>query len=88
MGRVTAKQLKLKTGEIMKRIRAGERLILTYRGKQIATIEPSISPVSEGGSQLNSDFEKAWNLIETKLKQTEPEFENWQEAIEWARKRN
>ncbi|GAH88665.1 unnamed protein product [marine sediment metagenome] len=33
MGVITAKKLKQRTGEIIKRVRAGERFTLTYRGK-------------------------------------------------------
>ena len=41
MGTITAKQLKQKTGEVIKRIKSGERLTLTYRGKLLAVIEPT-----------------------------------------------
>ena len=41
MGTITAKQLKQKTGEVIKRIKSGERLTLTYRGKPLAVIEPA-----------------------------------------------
>jgi prevent-host-death family protein len=41
MGTITAKQLKQKTGEIIKRIKSGERLTLTYRGKPLAVLEPA-----------------------------------------------
>jgi prevent-host-death family protein len=41
MGTITAKQLKQKTGEVIKRIKSGERLTLTYRGKPLAVIEPT-----------------------------------------------
>ena len=40
MSIVTAKQLKQKTGEIIKRVRSGERLTVTYRGKAVAVIAP------------------------------------------------
>ena len=41
MGTITAKQLKQKTGDVIKRIKSGERLTLTYRGKPLAVIEPT-----------------------------------------------
>jgi len=41
MGTITAKQLKQKTGEVIRRIKSGERLTLTYRGKPLAVIEPA-----------------------------------------------
>ncbi len=47
---VTAKELKQRTGEIIKRIRAGEKLTITYRGRPVAAIIP-ISEKEE--AQLN-----------------------------------
>ncbi len=41
MGTITTKQLKQKTGDVIKRIKSGERLTLTYRGKPLAVIEPA-----------------------------------------------
>ena len=87
MGTITAKQLKQKTGEVIKRIKAGERLTLTYRGKPLAIIEPK-SEENESVADSVNDRQKAWERIETALNQTEPEFENWQEAIKWVRKRS
>ncbi len=45
MGTITAKQLKQKTGEVIKRIKSGERLTLTYRGKLLAVIEPTTNKI-------------------------------------------
>lgn len=87
MGTVTAKQLKQKTGEVIKRIKSGERLILTYRGKPLAVIEPTtekdIKEIHNVGDSV-----KAWERIESTLNSTSPEFKNWREATEWVRKRN
>jgi len=87
MGTVTAKQLKQKTGEVIKRIKSGERLILTYRGKPLAVIEPTTEKDSEEIRNV-SDPVKAWERIESTLKSTSPEFKNWREATEWVRNRN
>jgi prevent-host-death family protein len=87
MGTVTAKQLKQKTGEIIKRIKSGERLILTYRGKPLAVIEPTTEKDIKGIRNV-SDAVKAWERIESTLNTTSPEFKNWREATEWVRKRN
>jgi len=84
MGIVTAKQLKQRTGEIIKRVKLGERLTVTYRGKPVAVILP---PPAEG-KNLSSEFppfEEAWKEIEASLQKTEPEFRNWREAMAWAR---
>ena len=87
MGIITAKQLKQKTGEVIKRIKSGERLILTYRGKPLAVIEPA---TDKDIKKLNkvSDFVKAWDGIESTLNSTNPEFKNWREATGWVRNRN
>ncbi len=87
MGTITAKQLKQKTGDVIKRIKSGERLTLTYRGKPLAVIEPT---TDKDIKKLNkvSDSVKAWDSIESTLDSTSPEFNNWREAIRWVRNRN
>jgi len=86
MGTITAKQLKQKTGDVIKRIKSGERLTLTYRGKPLAVIEPT---TEKDLNKLNkvSDSVKAWERIELTLNSTNPEFKNWREATEWVRNR-
>ncbi len=87
MGIVTAKQLKQKTGEIIKRVRSGECLTLTYRGKPIAVITPS-SVLEKEELQQMSPFDEAWKSIEESLEKTRPEFKGWREATDWIRNRN
>ena len=84
MGIVTAKQLKQRTGEMIKRVKLGERLTVTYRGKPVAVILP---PPADGRALLKElrPFEQAWQEIEEALQKTEPEFKNWREAMAWAR---
>ncbi len=79
MGTITAKQLKQKTGEIIKRIKSGERLTLTYRGKPLAIIEPTAENQKNDLFELK-EFQKAWESIESKLDREKPKFINWQEA--------
>ena len=87
MGTITAKQLKQKTGDVIKRIKSGERLTLTYRGKPLAVIEPT---AEKDLIKLNkvSDSVKAWEKIESTLNSSTPEFKNWQEATDWVRNRS
>jgi prevent-host-death family protein len=87
MGTITAKQLKLKTGEVIRRIKSGERLTLTYRGKPIAFIEPT---ANNAVKELNKVAEsvKAWERIESTLNSTKPQFKNWREATGWVRNRS
>lgn len=85
MRTVTAKQLKQNTGAIIKMVRAGETLTLTYRGKPVAIIQPA------GESSIKTqvrDLDEAWMDIETALAKSEPRFENWKEATKWIRDRN
>ena len=86
MGTITAKQLKQKTGEVIKRLKAGERLALTYRGKLLAYIEPAFDKSAKTTDSIK-EFQKAWENIESTLEETTPEFKDWQEATGWVRKR-
>jgi len=82
---VTAKELKQRTGEIIRRVKSGERLAVTYRGKPVAIILPSPADGADRSEDLRP-FEQAWREIEASLEKTEPEFKNWREAMKWARK--
>jgi prevent-host-death family protein len=86
MGTVTAKQLKQNTGEIIRRVKSGERLTITYRGKPIAIIAPPTNAETEALKELRS-FDEAWGDIEKTLGKTKPEFKGWREATEWVRNR-
>jgi prevent-host-death family protein len=87
MGTITAKQLKQKTGEVIKRIKSGERLTLTYRGKPLAVIEPTTENDIQKVTEINDSL-RAWESIESTLERTNPEFKNWREATGWVRNRN
>lgn len=86
MGIITAKQLKQKTGEIIKKVRSGEKLTVTYRGKPVAVISPPATEETKTFEGLRA-FDEAWRDIEETLLKTEPEFNGWREAIEWVRDR-
>jgi len=87
MGTITAKQLKQKTGEVIRRIKSGERLTLTYRGKPLAVIEPTTKNDGKMLNQVNESA-KAWERIESTLNNTNPKFKNWRKAAGWVRNRN
>jgi len=86
MGIITAKQLKQKTGEIIKKVKSGERLTVTYRGKPVAIIAPPTTEETKTLKALRA-FDEAWSDIEETLRKTEPEFKGWREATEWVRNR-
>lgn len=87
MGVITAKQLKQRTGEVIKRVKSGEKLTLTHRGKPIATIVPATEHQNGTLEGLRS-FEEAWKDIEETLQRTAPEHKGWKEAVDWIRNRN
>jgi len=86
MGTVTAKQLKQKTGEMIRRVKAGERLTITYRGKPAAIMAPPGNDETRALRELRT-FDEAWEDIERTLEKTKPRFKGWKEATEWARNR-
>ena len=87
MRTITAKQLKQKTGEVIKRVKSGEWLTLTYRGKPVAIIAPSTEKEKKILEGLRS-FDEAWNDIEDALERTKPAFKGWQEATRWVRNKS
>jgi len=87
MRTITAKQLKQKTGEVIKRVKSGEWLTLTYRGKPVAIIAPSTEKEKKILEGLRS-FDEAWKDIEDALERTEPAFKGWQEATRWVRNKS
>ena len=86
MGTITAKELKLKTGEVIRKVRSGEQMTVTYRGKPVAVIAP---PKIEDSRPLKKlrPFDVAWSDIEETLQKTEPELKGWREATAWIRDR-
>jgi len=86
MGIITAKQLKQKTGEVIRKVRSGEQLTVTYRGKPVAVIAPPKMEDKKPLKELRS-FDEAWRDIEETLQKTEPKFKGWMEATEWIRNR-
>jgi len=86
MGTVTAKQLKQRTGEMIRRVKSGERLTITHRGKPAAIMAPATDEETEALQKLRT-FDEAWADIEQTLGKTEPGFRGWEEATEWARNR-
>lgn len=86
MGTITAKHLKQRTGEVMKRVMSGERLTVTYRGRPVALISPR-QVQQKGDMGASRSVECAWSGIEAALEETQPRFQGWREATEWVRKR-
>ena len=84
MGVITAKALKQHTGDFIKRLRAGEPFVLTYRGKRIGVVTPCTDDQWECSTAGADD---RWAEVETALAQSEPAFPDWSQATAWIRDR-
>ena len=85
MGVITARDLKQKTGDFIRRLRAGEPFVLTYRGSRIGVITPS---TEDRGEVVPGKTDDEWEAVEAALEASEPAFDNWQEATNWVRGRS
>jgi len=83
---ITAKELKNRTGEALRYVAKGGRVLITRRGKPLALLSPTGKVMEDANRNLRS-FQEAWADIDAQLKATKPPFPNWQEAIRWSRRR-
>lgn len=51
-------EAKTKFGELIRRVQAGQRMIITYRGKQVA----EIAPIEQAGASLQESVERLEDL--------------------------
>lgn len=82
---MTARDLKNSTGEVVRTLRRGESVLLTFRGKPLATIVPLRDDEHETASIR--PYEEAWGQIETQLRRSKPRFASWREAEDQSRGR-
>ena len=82
----TAKELKNRTGEALRRVARGERLLILRRGKPVAVLAPATDPLARDEVLLRPP-DVAWADIEARLKGTPPAFATWKEALRWSRRR-
>lgn len=82
---MTARELKNSTGEVVRTLRRGESILLTFRGKALGTIEP-LRPEDEKVPSIRP-YEEAWAEIEAELKRSKPPFPSWKEAEDESRGR-
>lgn len=86
MKTMAAKELKNKTGEAMRTVSNGNKVLITMRGNPFALISPVTADSLE---KLHlRPMDTAWDDIEKTLKKNKPKFENLKEAMNWTRKRN
>jgi prevent-host-death family protein len=82
---MSARDLKNATGDVMRTLRRGERILITFRGKPVGTIEPWRPDARD--LPAVPPFEQAWAAIEAELKGSVPRFASWREAEEETRGR-
>lgn len=87
MDSVSSRELKNRTAAILRRVRAGERVTVTNRGRPVAVIVPIDQVESFEGQSGIRPFEEAWTDIEAALADSEPRFETWQQAMDATRRR-
>ena len=80
MGVISATDLKQKTGDFIRRLRAGEPFVLTYRGRRIGVITPS---KGVRGEAVPENADDAWAEVDAALDASEPAFDDWQDATAW-----
>lgn len=85
MKSISAKELKNRTGEVLRRVGRGEKVLVTKRGKPCALLSP-VENDRHLRSQLRS-YSEAWEDIEKALRTTKPRHQTWEEAIQWSRRR-
>lgn len=85
MKSISAKELKNRTGDVLRRVGRGERVLVTKWGKPCALI----SPVGKNQSPTAGlrSYSEAWGEIEKALRTTKPPYKTWEEAIRWSRRR-
>ena len=82
---MTARDLKNATGEVVRALRRGESILLTFRGRPLGTIEPLRA--DDPNAPSIRPYEEAWAEIESELKRSRPRFASWQEAEKASRGR-
>jgi prevent-host-death family protein len=85
MKSVSAKELKNRTGDVLRRVGRGERVLVTKRGKPCALISP-VGKDQSPTAGLRS-YREAWGEIQKALRTTKPPYKTWEEAIRWSRRR-
>jgi antitoxin (DNA-binding transcriptional repressor) of toxin-antitoxin stability system len=82
---MSARELKNSTGDVIRTLRRGESILLTFRGKPLGTIEPLRSHAQD--VPVIQPYEEAWAAIETELKRSTPHFASWKDAEDDSRGR-
>lgn len=81
---MTAKELKNRTGEALRAVARGQRVLVTRRGRPLAVMAPaSVAPLEPD----ERPYEEAWREIEATLRATAPPEQSWRRAMDRSRRR-
>ncbi len=86
MKTMAAKELKNKTGEAIRTVSNGKKVLITLRGKPFALISPVTTATLEKSKLRPMDT--AWADIENTIKRSKPKFKSLKEVMDWTRKRS
>ena len=82
---MSARDLKNSTGEVVRTLRRGESILLTFRGRPLGTIEP-MRPDTRDVPAIQP-YEEAWAAIDIQLRRSTPRFSSWKDAEDESRGR-
>jgi prevent-host-death family protein len=82
---MTARDLKNSTGEVVRTLKQGDSILLTFRGRPLGAIVPI--GTGDANSARIRPYEEAWAEIEAQLRRTKPRFASWKEAEDKSRGR-
>ncbi|HUE90434.1 MAG TPA: hypothetical protein VMO26_30480 [Vicinamibacterales bacterium] len=82
---MSARDLKNSTGEVVRALRRGQTILLTFRGRPLGTIAPLGADLAE--ASLVPPYEEAWADIEEQLGRSTPRFASWRDAEDASRGR-
>jgi prevent-host-death family protein len=86
MTEVTARELKNKTGAVLRTVRGGQSVVVTNRGRRIAVISPADATCGTEETRTQS-VDEAWSDIERALRRSKPRYRTWREAMKASRGR-
>ena len=81
---MTAKDLKNRTGDALRAVARGQRVLLTRRGRPVAIMTPTSAPPIE---PEDLSYEDAWKEIDVALRTTKPRERTWAHAMDRSRRR-
>jgi prevent-host-death family protein len=82
---ISAKELKNRTGDVLRRVEKGEKVLVTKRGRPCAVLSP-VEKDRSFKAQLRP-YDEAWGDIQKTLRSTKARHKTWEEAIQWSRRR-